>query len=179
MSRVGKKIINVPNGVLVNYSNNIITVKGPKGELKFNVNENVSVEVNNNTIEVKRNSDEKFVRAIHGTTRAIINNMVIGVSEGFTKTLELVGIGYRFEQKGNNLLVFVGYSHPIYFIPPAEVKIVVENPNTVKVSGIDKQLVGLVAAKIRSFRKPEPYKGKGIKYSNETILRKAGKTGKK
>lgn len=179
MSRVGKKIITIPNGVTVNYSNNIITVKGPKGELKFNVNDNVSVEVNNNTIEVKRNSDEKFVRAIHGTTRAIINNMVIGVSEGFTKTLELVGIGYRFEQKGNNLLVFVGYSHPIYFIPPAEVKVVVENPNIVKVSGIDKQLVGLVAAKIRSFRKPEPYKGKGIKYSNETILRKAGKTGKK
>ncbi|HOJ36722.1 MAG TPA: 50S ribosomal protein L6 [Ignavibacteriales bacterium] len=179
MSRVGKKIINIPNGVTVSKNNNEITVKGPKGELKFLVNENLTVEIANNTIEVKRSSDEKFIRAIHGTTRAILNNMVVGVSEGYTKTLELVGIGYRFEQKGNNLLVFVGYSHPIYFIPPAEVKVTVENPNTVKVTGIDKQLVGLVAAKIRSFRKPEPYKGKGIKYSDEVILRKAGKSGKK
>ncbi|HOP49070.1 MAG TPA: 50S ribosomal protein L6 [Ignavibacteriales bacterium] len=178
MSRIGKKLINIPNGVTVKLENGILTVKGPKGELKTEINPNLEVVFENNTIEVKRNSDEKFIRAIHGTTRANINNLIVGVTEGYTRVLDLVGVGYRFEQKGNNLLVMVGYSHPIYFIPPSDVKVEVVNPNQVKVSGIDKQLVGLVSAKIRSFRKPEPYKGKGIKYSDEEIIRKAGKAGK-
>jgi large subunit ribosomal protein L6 len=178
VSRIGKKLINIPNGVTVKLENGILTVKGPKGELKTEINPNLEVVFENNTIEVKRNSDEKFIRAIHGTTRANINNLIVGVTEGYTRVLDLVGVGYRFEQKGNNLLVMVGYSHPIYFIPPSDVKVEVVNPNQVKVSGIDKQLVGLVSAKIRSFRKPEPYKGKGIKYSDEEIIRKAGKAGK-
>jgi large subunit ribosomal protein L6 len=178
VSRIGKKLINIPNGVTVKLENGILTVKGPKGELKTEINPNLEVVFENNTIEVKRNSDEKFIRAIHGTTRANINNLIVGVTEGYTRVLDLVGVGYRFEQKGNNLLVLVGYSHPIYFIPPSDVKVEVVNPNQVKVSGIDKQLVGLVSAKIRSFRKPEPYKGKGIKYSDEEIIRKAGKAGK-
>lgn len=178
MSRIGKKLINIPNGVTVKLENGILTVKGPKGELKTEINPNLEVVFENNTIEVKRNSDEKFIRAIHGTTRANINNLIVGVTEGYTRVLDLIGVGYRFEQKGNNLLVMVGYSHPIYFIPPSDVKVEVVNPNQVKVSGIDKQLVGLVSAKIRSFRKPEPYKGKGIKYSDEEIIRKAGKAGK-
>jgi len=178
VSRIGKKLINIPNGVTVKLENGILTVKGPKGELKTEINPNLEVVFENNTIEVKRNSDEKFIRAIHGTTRANINNLIVGVTEGYTRVLDLIGVGYRFEQKGNNLLVMVGYSHPIYFIPPSDVKVEVVNPNQVKVSGIDKQLVGLVSAKIRSFRKPEPYKGKGIKYSDEEIIRKAGKAGK-
>lgn len=178
MSRIGKKLINIPNGVTVKLENGILTVKGPKGELKTEINPNLEVVFENDTIEVKRNSDEKFIRAIHGTTRANISNLIVGVTEGYTRVLDLVGVGYRFEQKGNNLLVMVGYSHPIYFIPPSDVKVEVVNPNQVKVSGIDKQLVGLVSAKIRSFRKPEPYKGKGIKYSDEEIIRKAGKAGK-
>lgn len=178
MSRIGNKLINIPNGVTVKLENGILTVKGPKGELKTEINPNLEVVFENNTIEVKRNSDEKFIRAIHGTTRANINNLIVGVTEGYTRVLDLIGVGYRFEQKGNNLLVMVGYSHPIYFIPPSDVKVEVVNPNQVKVSGIDKQLVGLVSAKIRSFRKPEPYKGKGIKYSDEEIIRKAGKAGK-
>jgi len=178
VSRIGNKLINIPNGVTVKLENGILTVKGPKGELKTEINPNLEVVFENNTIEVKRNSDEKFIRAIHGTTRANINNLIVGVTEGYTRVLDLIGVGYRFEQKGNNLLVMVGYSHPIYFIPPSDVKVEVVNPNQVKVSGIDKQLVGLVSAKIRSFRKPEPYKGKGIKYSDEEIIRKAGKAGK-
>jgi large subunit ribosomal protein L6 len=178
VSRIGKKLINIPNGVTVKLENGFLTVKGPKGELKTEINPNLEVVFENDTIEVKRNSDEKFIRAIHGTTRANISNLIVGVTEGYTRVLDLVGVGYRFEQKGNNLLVMVGYSHPIYFIPPSDVKVEVVNPNQVKVSGIDKQLVGLVSAKIRSFRKPEPYKGKGIKYSDEEIIRKAGKAGK-
>lgn len=178
MSRVGKKIINIPNGVTVTVTNGTVAVKGPKGQLSLKYDSRLEVVIEDNTVEVKRSSDEKSVKAIHGTTRANINNLVLGVSAGFEKVLDLVGIGYRFEQKGANVLFNIGYSHPIYLIPPTDVKVEVVTPNQIKVSGISKETVGLVAAKIRSFREPEPYKGKGIKYSNEVVLRKAGKTGK-
>ncbi len=175
MSRIGKKPINIKD-VQVTVKDREITVKGKLGELKFNVHPNITVEVQGEELIVKRPNDQKENRALHGMTRAILQNMVTGVTEGYTKSLEIVGVGYRAELKGKNLLLTVGYSHPIYFIPPEEVTIEVPAPTQIKVSGIDKELVGLVAAKIRSFRKPEPYKGKGIRYSDEVIIRKAGKT---
>lgn len=175
MSRIGRKPIPIKD-VTVTKTNNIIKVKGKLGELEMKIHPNITVEVTKEEIIVKRPDDSKENRALHGLTRALINNMVKGVTEGYSKTLEIVGVGYRAELKGKNLLITIGYSHPIYFIPPEGIKIEVPTPNQIIVSGIDKELVGLVAAKIRSFRKPEPYKGKGIRYSNEVIIRKAGKT---
>lgn len=176
MSRIGKKIIEIPKGVTVTLSGNSVKVKGPKGELQRVVHNNMTVEMNDDKIEVKRPDDQKENRALHGLTRALIQNMILGVNEEYKKELDIVGVGYKVELKGTNLLLNMGYSHPIYFIPPTGIKLEATTPTHIVISGIDKQLVGQVAAKIRSIRKPEPYKGKGIKYSNEQILRKAGKT---
>ncbi len=176
MSRIGKKPISIPKGVSVTRSDNIIKVKGPKGELQTEVNSKINVEIKNGEVIVQRPDDLKTSKALHGLTRALIQNMIIGVTEQYKKTLEIVGVGYKAEQKGENILLNIGYSHPIYFMPPAGVTVQAVTPNQIVVTGIDKQLVGMVSAKIRSFRKPEPYKGKGIKYSDEHIIRKAGKT---
>jgi large subunit ribosomal protein L6 len=176
VSRIGKKIIEIPSGVTVTIDGNIVKVKGPKGELQRAFHQNMKVEMKDLQIEVKRPDDLKENRALHGLTRALIQNMIIGVTSEYKKSLDIVGVGYKVELKGNNILLNMGYSHPIFFIPPTGIKIEAPTPTQIIISGIDKQLVGQVAAKIRSIRKPEPYKGKGIKYSNEHILRKAGKT---
>ncbi|HMN47914.1 MAG TPA: 50S ribosomal protein L6 [Ignavibacteriaceae bacterium] len=176
MSRIGKKLIEIPKGVTVVLDGNVVKVKGPKGELQKTIHPNIKVEMKDSEIELKRSDDLKINRALHGLSRALINNMILGVSQEFKKTLDIVGVGYKVELKGSNLLLNIGYSHPIYFLPPAGIKLEAPTPTQIVISGIDKQLVGQVAAKIRAIRKPEPYKGKGIKYSNEQILRKAGKT---
>ncbi|MEO8232404.1 MAG: 50S ribosomal protein L6 [Ignavibacteriota bacterium] len=176
MSRIGKKIIEIPKGVTVTLAGNTVNVKGPKGELQRVVHNNMKVEMKESQIEVKRPDDQKENRALHGLTRALIQNMILGVNEEYKKELDIVGVGYKVEAKGENLLLNMGFSHPIYFLPPTGIKLGVTTPTHIVITGIDKQLVGQVAAKIRSIRKPEPYKGKGIKYSNEQILRKAGKT---
>lgn len=176
MSRIGRKPIQVPAGVTVTLNGNDLKVKGPKGELEFKIHPNITLNLSDNVIEVIRPDDQKENRSLHGLTRALIQNMIKGVTEGYKKILDIVGVGYKAELKGNNLLLTMGYSHPIYFIPPDGIKLETTTPTQIIVSGIDKQLVGQVAAKIRSFRKPEPYKGKGIKYSTEVIRRKAGKT---
>ena len=151
-------------------------VKGPKGELHQNVHSNISVEIKDNEITVTRPDDSKENKSLHGLTRALIQNMVTGVNSSYKKELEIVGVGYRAELKGKNLLLNIGYSHPIYFAPPETITFETPSQTQIVVSGADKQLVGQVAAKIRSFREPEPYKGKGIKYVGEHIRRKAGKT---
>ncbi len=176
MSRIGKKIITVPKEVTVNISGQIVKVKGPKGELETKVHPNISVEMKDREIQVKRPNDFKENKALHGLTRALIQNMINGVTNAYSKTLDIVGVGYRAEMKGKNLLLNIGYSHPIYFMPPDGVTLQTPQQTQIIISGIDKQLVGQVAAKIRSIREPEPYKGKGIKYSDEQIIRKAGKT---
>jgi large subunit ribosomal protein L6 len=175
MSRVGRKPIQIPKGVRVEKSNGVIKVSGPKGELTAQVHPRIEVEISSDQILVRRKSDARIDKALHGLWRALINNMIVGVTEGYTKKLEIVGIGYRAELKGKALVLYLGYSHPIIFIPPNGVKIEVPQPTNIVVSGIDKQLVGQVAAKIRSFRPPEPYKGKGIRYEGEVIRMKAGK----
>ena len=176
MSRIGKKPVEIPKGVNINLDGQIIKVKGPKGELHRTIHPAIKAEVVESEIKFSRPDDLKETRSLHGLTRALIQNMIIGVTDSYKKTLEIVGVGYKAELKGKNLLLNIGYSHPIYFVPPDEVKLEVPAPTQIIISGIDKELVGLVAAKIRSFRKPEPYKGKGIKYSDERIIRKAGKT---
>lgn len=176
MSRIGKKPVEIPKGINVTVSNGFVKIKGPKGELSRNIHPNMNVQINENEILVKRPDDTKYNKALHGLTRALLQNMITGVSASYKKTLEIVGVGYKAEVKGKNLLLNIGYSHPIYFAPPEEIKIESPSPTQIIVSGNDKELVGLIAAKIRSFRKPEPYKGKGIKYSDEHIVRKAGKT---
>lgn len=180
MSRIGKKPIDIPNGVQVNVGeNNHVTVKGPKGQLEADFNPNLKIKIEDNQIKIERPNDSAFMRAIHGTTRALLANMVKGVTEGFTVELEIVGIGYRAAMKGKALELQLGYSHPIVYEPPEGIQIAVEG-NIIKVSGIDKQKVGQVAAEIRDFRKPDPYKGKGIRYKGEVIKLKAGKSvGKK
>jgi large subunit ribosomal protein L6 len=176
VSRIGKKPITIPGGVTVSRSGSVISVKGPKGELFTEVHPNITVELNNDEIVVTRPDDSKLNKALHGLTRALLNNSIEGVTNSYRKQLDIVGVGYRAELKGQNLLINIGYSHPIYFMPPEGVTLEAPTPTQIVITGIDKQLVGLVAAKIRSIRKPEPYKGKGIKYSNEIIQRKAGKT---
>ena len=175
MSRIGKKPINI-KGVTVTKTDGLIKVKGKLGELQMKVHPSISVDVQKEEIVVTRPDDTKEIRALHGLTRALLNNMVQGVSEGYTKSLDIVGVGYKAESKGEAILLSLGYSHPIYFMPPAGIKIEVPVPTQIKISGSDKELVGLIAAKIRSLKKPEPYKGKGVKYSDERIIRKAGKT---
>lgn len=175
MSRIGKKPINIKD-VEVKQNNQTLVVKGKLGQIERIFHPNISIEVKDEEIIVTRPNDQRENRSLHGLTRALLQNMVTGVSKGYSKELIIVGVGYKAELKGKNLLLNVGYSHPIYFVPPEEITLEVPQPTQIKISGIDKELVGLVAAKIRSFRKPEPYKGKGIKYSDETIIRKAGKT---
>ncbi len=176
MSRIGRKPVEIKKGVTVEIQNGKIKVKGPKGELIQPYDSRINIKVENGQVVLTRTSDEKEVRALHGLYRALIQNMIVGVTEGYTKKLEIIGVGYRAELKGKGLQLALGFSHPIFFIPPKDVKIEVPAPTNIVVSGIDKQLVGQVAAKIRSFRPPEPYNGKGIRYEGEQIIRKAGKT---
>ncbi len=178
MSRIGKKPVAIPNGVEVNIEGNMVTVKGPKGTLSRNFHSDINFKVENNEVIVERPSDNRNHRALHGTTRSLIAGMVEGVSNGFTKTLELVGVGYRAQKKGNKLMLNVGYSHPVEVTPLEGIEIDVPSQTQIVVKGINKQQVGEMAANIRSIREPEPYNGKGIKYSNEVIRRKEGKTGK-
>ena len=181
MSRIGKLPIAIPAGVTVTVdAENVVTVKGPKGTLTQAVNPIISVNVEGNTVHVTRPNDEKESRSMHGLYRALIHNMVVGVSEGYKKTLELVGVGYRVENQGNLIQFALGYTHPIYLMLPPEVKVETksernQNPLVILESA-DKQLLGQICAKIRSFRKPEPYKGKGVKFQGEAIRRKAGKS---
>ncbi len=166
----------MPKGVSASAKDGVIVVKGPKGTLQTNVPEGITAQIDKEEITFLRANEQKKTRAIHGLTRALTNNMVIGVSDGFSKKLEMVGVGYKAEKKGKYIQFNLGYSHPIIFAAPEDITIEIPTPTTVTVSGIDKQLVGAVAAKIRSIRPPEPYKGKGVKYSDERIIRKAGKT---
>ncbi|MFC4601514.1 50S ribosomal protein L6 [Cohnella hongkongensis] len=179
MSRIGRKPIQVPNGVNVNLDNNVITIKGPKGTLSRALHGDMKVSYESDVISVERPSDNKLHRALHGTTRSVVANMVSGVTEGYSKNLELVGVGYRASKSGEKLVLNVGYSHPVEFLPEKGIEFEVPAQNKIIVKGIDKELVGATAAKIRAVREPEPYKGKGIKYENERILRKEGKAGKK
>ncbi|WP_123054715.1 50S ribosomal protein L6 [Clostridium sp. JN-1] len=180
MSRIGRLPIAIPSGVTLTVTpDNVVTVKGPKGQLEKTMNKEMKIAVENNSVVVTRDSDEKSVRALHGLTRSLINNMVIGVTEGYQRTLELVGVGYRAQLQGKKLVMNLGYSHPIEIKEVAGITYATPNTTTIVVSGIDKELVGTVAAGIRTWRKPEPYKGKGIKYAGEYIKRKEGKTGKK
>jgi large subunit ribosomal protein L6 len=175
VSRVGRKPITIASGVKVQKADRQITVTGPKGALAAQLHQNISVDVKDNQVLVARSSDLKEDRALHGLWRALIQNMVKGVTDGYMKKLELVGVGYRAEMKGTKLQLLLGYSHPILFQPPEGITIAAPTQTAIVISGIDKQLVGQVAAKIRSFRPPEPYKGKGVKYEGEYIRRKAGK----
>ncbi len=175
MSRIGRKPIALVKGVKVEQQGATIKVTGPKGELSAVIPSNITVEVTGSEVVVKRSGEVKQDKALHGTWRAHINNMVHGVSEGFQKKLEIVGVGYKAEVKGKKIQLALGYSHPILFAPPAGIKVEIPQPTNIVISGIDRQLVGQVAAKLRSFRPPEPYKGKGVKYEGEYIRRKAGK----
>jgi large subunit ribosomal protein L6 len=179
MSRIGRKPIQVPNGVSINLDNTVITVKGPKGTLSREVHKDMKVNVAENEIVIERPSDNKLHRSLHGTTRSIIANMVSGVTEGFSRNLELVGVGYRANKSGDKIVLNVGYSHPVEIVPEAGIEFDVPANTKITVRGIDKERVGAVAAQIRSVREPEPYKGKGIKYEGERIIRKEGKAGKK
>ncbi len=185
MSRIGRAPITVPSTVQVNWTEgNFVTVKGPKGELSRQVDPSLTLTLENGSLTVTRPSDSKEHRSKHGLYRTLINNMVVGVSTGYTKQLEIHGVGYRAAKAGNNLVIAIGYSHPVEVQPPVGVSLSVDGIDTatkatkISVSGIDKQLVGQIAAEIRSIRKPEPYKGKGIRYTGEKIRRKAGKAGK-
>ena len=178
MSRIGKKPVLIPAGVEVKLDGNHIAVKGPKGELSLNFNPQISVEVQGSEIVVSRPSDDKLHRSLHGLTRTLVSNMVTGVTEGYSKTLEVNGVGYRAQKQGNNLVMNLGYSHQV-IIPEVEgIKIDVPSANQIVISGADKQLVGQFAAEVRAKRPPEPYKGKGIKYADEHIRRKEGKAAK-
>ena len=177
MSRIGIKPITLPAGVEVKVDGNVVSVKGPKGELQETISSLLTVENKDGVVTVSRDSDEAEKRAQHGLARTLINNMVIGVSEGFQKKLQLVGVGYRAEKKGKTLVMNLGYSHPVEMEDPEGIETETPDANTVIVKGIDKALVGNYAANIRAWRKPEPYKGKGIKYEGEHIRRKEGKTG--
>ena len=178
MSRIGNKVITIPAGVEVNINDNFATVKGPKGELKQQFDKDMTFNVEGNEITVVRPSDSKRHRTVHGTTRAILANMVEGVSAGFKKELELIGVGYRAQMQGKKLVLSVGYSHPVEFEEIEGIKLGVEGNTKVSIEGINKEVVGQYAAKVRAVRPPEPYKGKGIRYVGEYVRRKEGKTGK-
>ena len=175
MSRIGQNPINIPAGVNIDLKGTLVKVKGQKGSLEYQVHKDMNISEHDGTVLVNRNSDAREQRAIHGTTRQMIHNMVVGVSEGFSKELEIIGVGYQAQVQGTQLRLQLGYSHDIYFDMPEGIT-VTANRTEVKVEGIDKQLVGAVAAKIRSFRPPEPYKGKGIRYKGEYVRSKQGKT---
>lgn len=176
MSRIGKKPIAIPSGVTIKQDNGVVTVKGPKGELRTEVNPDINVAIEGNELVVTRPNDLAAMRAAHGLTRTLIHNMVLGVTDGFSRKLDIVGVGFRAEMRGAALQLNLGYSHPIMFYPPGEITLAAPTATSILVTGIDKQLVGQIAAKIRSFRPPEPYKGKGVKYDGEQIRRKAGKS---
>lgn len=178
MSRVGLKKIPIPSGVNVKIDEQGVHVKGPKGESQKSIRSEVAVAVEGSDVVVSRSSDDRFVRSLHGLTRNEINNMILGVTRGYEKILEINGVGYRAAVQGRNLVLNLGYSHPIHFELPKGIDASVEKQTIVTIKGIDKYLVGEVAAKIRSLKEPEPYKGKGVKYRDERIIRKEGKTGK-
>jgi large subunit ribosomal protein L6 len=180
MSRIGRQPVAIPNGVTVVVTpDNVVTVNGQKGQLVRAMHKKINIAVEGNSVVVTRNNDEKESRALHGLTRALVQNMVSGVTDGYQKTLELVGVGYRAQLQGKKLVMNLGYSHPVEINPVEGITFETPAANRIIVKGIDKELVGAVAADIRTWRKPEPYKGKGIKYDNEVIRRKEGKTGKK
>jgi large subunit ribosomal protein L6 len=178
MSRIGKLPIPVPTGVDVTIDGQQISVKGPKGTLEHTVAEPITVEREDGILAIKRPDDERRNRALHGLTRSLVNNLVVGVTDGYEKKLEIHGVGYRVQLKGSDLEFSLGYSHPVKVTPPEGITFVVEAPTRFSVQGIDKQRVGEVAANIRKLRKPDPYKGKGVRYAGEKIRRKVGKTGK-
>lgn len=179
MSRIGKLPIEIPKGVKISFSDSVLSVQGPNGTLSRRIMPIVSLAISDSVVEVARKEETNQARAAHGLTRTLINNMVVGVTSGFQTNLEINGVGYRAEVKGAELVLSLGYSHPVNFMIPDGISILVDKMTKISVKGYDKEMVGQTAAKIRSFRSPEPYKGKGIKYADETILRKAGKTGKK
>ena len=179
MSRIGKKPVTIPKGVTVQVQENTVAVKGPKGELRRTLHDEMTVALEKDQVTVGRPSDEQRHRALHGLTRTLVQNMVDGVSKGFSKSLEIQGVGYKAEPKPYGLLFSLGYSHQIEYKAPPGIKLSAPQPTQVVVEGADKEVVGQVAAEIRSLRKPEPYKGKGVKYAGETIRRKAGKAGGK
>ncbi|RFU68614.1 50S ribosomal protein L6 [Peribacillus saganii] len=178
MSRVGKKPIEIPAGVTITSNNGTVTVKGPKGELTRTFNADIAISIEENVITVSRPTDSKEHRALHGTTRAVISNMVEGVSKGFERSLELIGVGYRATKQGSKLVLNVGYSHPVEIEPEAGLEVEVPSNTKIIVRGANKERVGALAANIRDVRPPEPYKGKGIRYEGEFVRRKEGKTGK-
>jgi large subunit ribosomal protein L6 len=179
VSRIGKKPIAVPKNVVIEMNNDVVKVKGPKGELMQKLTDAVNLVQEESRLIVERVSDSKKHRALHGLSRALLANMVEGVTQGFEKKLELVGVGYRAQMQGSKLVINIGFSHPVEISPPAGIEFEVPAPTRISIKGIDKQLVGNTAAHIRAIRKPEPYKGKGIKYENEVIRRKVGKAGGK
>jgi large subunit ribosomal protein L6 len=179
MSRIGKAPISLPNGVSVDMKGSAVTVKGPKGTLKQSFHPEMTIDLDDGVLSVTRPSDSREHRSLHGLTRALLNNMVVGVSDGYKKVLLIEGVGYRAAMEGNTLVLNVGYSHPIYFEPPKDMSFEVEDRGkTIRVFGIDKEMVGEIAAQIRKTRPPEPYKGKGVRYEGEYVRRKAGKAGK-
>ena len=177
MSRVGRKVITIPSGVELKQEGNKITVKGPKGQLEREFSPEITVKVENGEINVTRPNDLPDIRALHGTTRAVLNNMIVGVNQGFEKKLELVGVGYRVQAAGKGLTLSLGFSHPVEIEPVEGITFKVDGNTKISVEGINKELVGQIAANIRSKRPPEPYKGKGVKYADEQIRRKEGKKG--
>ena len=179
MSRIGKKPVTVPKGVTLQLQDQTVAVKGPKGELRRTLHEEMQLAFDKDQFTVSRPSDEQKHKALHGLTRTLVQNMVEGVSKGFSKTLEIQGVGYKAEAKPYGVNLIVGYSHPVKYEAPKGIKITVDNNTMVKIEGADKELVGQVAAELRSVRPPEPYKGKGIRYVGEQVRRKAGKTGAK
>lgn len=179
MSRIGKKILEIPQGVTLTNNSNVITVKGPKGELTRAFNPEMIIKVEENVLTVERPSDNKEHRSLHGTTRALLGNMVEGVTNGYQKTLDLIGVGYRASKAGNKLVLNVGFSHPVEIQPEEGIEIEVPSNTKIIVKGIDKERVGAIASNIRAVRPPEPYKGKGIRYEGEFVRRKEGKTAKK
>ncbi|WP_313756265.1 50S ribosomal protein L6 [Tissierella sp.] len=179
MSRIGLKPITIPNGVEIKINdNNLVEVKGPKGQLSENINTDMEIKIEDGVLTVARPTENKKHKSLHGLSRTLISNMIMGVTEGYSKTLEIEGTGYRAAKQGNKLVLTLGYSHPVELEDPKGIEVEVPAANKIIVKGIDKQLVGNYAANIRAFRKPEPYKGKGIKYAGEIIRRKVGKTGK-
>jgi large subunit ribosomal protein L6 len=178
MSRIGRKPLELPAGVELVQTGNVVAVKGPLGSLQKELPRQIRIEVQGNQVQVTRRSDDKEDRSLHGLTRSLVANMVQGVTKGYTKTLELVGVGYRAAKQGDKVVISIGYSHPVNIEPPPGIELEVPAPNRIVVKGIDKEAVGMLAANIRAVREPEPYKGKGIKYDTERIRRKVGKTGK-
>ena len=179
MSRIGKRELEIPTGVTVTVENNLVTVKGAKGELSLPLHKDLTVKIEDNKLTVEANGKDKFSNAMHGTTNALIKNMIKGVSEGYEKGLEIIGVGYRFQVRGTTLVINAGYSHPVELAIPQGLSIETVSNTEITVKGIDKELVGEFAAKVRKVRKPEPYKGKGIRYKDEFVRRKEGKKASK